>query len=139
MNDKWWWPVEGDPGSYWPIPVDPIDPATLDQFVKAFESIGYIICFNILFENGFEKVAIYVDSSNAPTHASRMLPDGLWTSKLGRAEDISHKAPNVVEGKCYGKAIRFLKRPNDSFIKSLFWRLTYNAKIILRQFGLIPP
>jgi hypothetical protein len=110
-NDKWWWPID-DPCAFWPIPIDPIDPVSLEQFIKAFESEGYLKCDTALFENGFEKVAIYVDASGEPTHAARQLPDGVWTSKMGKGEDIEHDTLQVVEGGQYGTAKAFLKRTN---------------------------
>ena len=111
-KDKWWWPIEGDPCAFWPIPIDRADPVTLKQFIKAFESEGFSVCKDGRFENGFEKVAIYVDTNDEPTHAARMLPSGLWTSKMGRGEDIDHQTPQVLEGKQYGRVKAFLKRPN---------------------------
>jgi len=132
-TDKWWWPVEGDPCAFWPIPIDPIDPVTLEQFIKAFESEGFSVCRNSRFENGFEKVAIYTDSNQEPTHAARLLPSGLWTSKMGRGEDIEHKTLNVVEGKRYGTATAFLKRPNPSCQKpSQLKKLVSHLKWFLR-------
>jgi hypothetical protein len=110
-TDKWWWPID-DPCAFWPIPIDPINPVTLEQFIKAFESEGFSKCRNGRFENGFEKVAIYVDADDEPTHAARWLPKGVWSSKMGQGEDIEHKTLKVVEGKGYGTAKAFLKGPN---------------------------
>jgi len=100
----------------------------LPQFIKAFESQGFSACNDERFENGFEKVAIYVDSNGETTHAARMLPNGHWTSKMGRGEDIEHTTIQVVEGTSYGTAKAFLKRPNPlcqrpSLLKRLFSRL----------------
>lgn len=114
-TDKWWWPVEDDPCAFWPIPIDPLDPVTLNQFIKAFESEGYSVCNHGDFENEFEKVAIYVDGDGEPTHAARLLPSGVWASKMGRFEDIEHETLQVVEGKLYGTAKAFLKRRNPLF------------------------
>lgn len=61
-------------------------------------------------EVGFEKVAIYADDNDVPTHAARSLPHGVWSSKMGDGEDIEHTTLSVVEGRNYGKAKRFLKR-----------------------------
>ena len=116
-TDKWWWPIEGDPDVYWPIAIDPHDPVTLPQFIKAFESLGYSVCRDGRSENGFEKVAIYVDQDGEPQHAARMLTTGVWTSKMGEGEDIEHSAPGVVEGAIYGAAKAYLKRRNPSFWK----------------------
>ena len=109
-DDKWWWP-DGEPDSFWPIPLDRTDPESSWQFIQAFSQEGYSICENGDFEIGYEKVAFFLDSDGV-THAARMLPSGIWTSKLGKGEDIEHKTLQVIEGKQYGKAKFFLKRPN---------------------------
>jgi hypothetical protein len=113
-TDRWWWPIN-DPCAFWPIPIDPIDPVTLPQFIKAFESEGYAVCMDWSYEKGFEKVAIYVDSNDEPTHAARLLPGGVWTSKMGNGEDIEHSTLQVVEGQAYGRAKAFLRRPDPKF------------------------
>jgi hypothetical protein len=113
-TDKWWWPIS-DPGAYWPIPIDPVDPVTLKQFIMAFESQGYSVCRSGRFENGFEKVTIYVDGTGEPTHAARMLETGVWSSKMGRMEDIQHETLQVLEGKAYGSAVAYLKKRNQAF------------------------
>jgi hypothetical protein len=122
--DRWWWPSQGDPCAFWPIPIDVTDPVTLDEFVKAFATEGYVACKGWRFENSFEKVAIFADRNQEPTHAARMLPNGVWTSKMGNAEDIQHLTLRVVEGRQYGNAVQYLKRQNAAFRKSLVWRLT---------------
>jgi len=111
----------------------------LEQFIKAFKSEGFSVCKNGEFENGFEKVAIYVDDSGEPTHAARLLPSGVWTSKLGRGEDIEHETVEVVEGKLYGKAKSFLKRPNPlcqkpNQLKTWFSRLLEFLRTQLKRF-----
>lgn len=45
------------------------------------------------------------------THAARQLPNGLWTSKLGQLEDITHATPQVIAGSDYGEVMQFMKRP----------------------------
>ncbi|MGA9408423.1 MAG: hypothetical protein WBW71_14910 [Bacteroidota bacterium] len=139
-RDNWWWPVD-DPTAFWPIPLDPDDPESLEQFIKAFATEGYYPCEkqNPRFENGFEKVAIFVDGDGV-THAARMLPSGIWTSKMGKGEDIEHKRLKVVEGKEYGKAKTFLKRPNPlcqkpNLLKKLFSRLLEFSRARLKQFS----
>jgi len=108
-QDSWWWP-DGDPTSFWPIPLDKTDPESLFQFIKAFEQEGYVTCENEEFENGFEKVAFFFLNGEV-THAARMLPSGAWTSKLGKGEDIEHTTLGEIEGKAYGSAKAFMKRP----------------------------
>jgi hypothetical protein len=141
-TDKWWWPIEGEPCAFWPIPVNSKDPVTLGEFIKAFESEGFSVCRNSRFENGFEKVAIYVDSDGEPTHAARLLPSGVWTSKMGQGEDIEHETLHVVEGEAYGTAKAFLKRPNPlcrkpNTLKRLLSRQLESLKALLKLFSSI--
>jgi hypothetical protein len=60
--------------------------------------------------DGIEKIAIFVDAKQAPTHAARQLPDGRWTSKFGCLEDMSHLLQQA-EGSFYGKVARYMSRP----------------------------
>ncbi len=137
-EDKWWWPID-DPCAYWPIPIDPIDPVTLEHFIKAFETEGYSVCCDDRFEDGFEKVAIFVDRDGTPTHAARLLPSGVWSSKMGKGEDIEHETLKIVEGNEYGTASQFLKRPNPlcrktNQQKTLFSRLRQFLKALFKTF-----
>ena len=117
-TDNWWWPTDIS-GSFWPkgLPKEFPNQETLGNFIKAFETEGYSVCGDSQFENGFEKVAIFVDGGGTPTHAARMLPSGVWTSKLGKMEDVEHKTLNDVEGRGYGEAKTFLRRINPLFQK----------------------
>lgn len=106
---RWWWPIN-PPFSYWPGEV--ASDVTPQSFIRAFEKLGYKPCEDGRPEEAFEKVAIFVDSSNTPTHMARQLPNGYWTSKLGGLEDIQHETLEQLEGPhpAYGKAAQFLKR-----------------------------
>jgi hypothetical protein len=102
---NFWWP---DGSDHWPTSA-PYE-VTLPAFIRAFETLGYETCDNGDLEAGYEKIVIYVDTNNEPTHAARQLRNGRWTSKLGRNEDIRHNTPTDVAGPCYGLPCRFLKR-----------------------------
>lgn len=107
-TEHWW-----QPGVYWPIPAQPQEYgiAVLEQL---FTSLGYEDCaLNADFEPGFEKVALFAQSLFY-THAARQLPDGKWTSKLGKAEDIEHDTPQDVSGGIYGDVVQIMKRPLSS-------------------------
>jgi len=93
--------------SYWPP--DAAREVTLQAFEQAYGTLGFEKCDTGGLESGFEKIAIYTKSS-APTHAARQLPDGCWTSKLGRCEDIQHDTISGVEGHEYGTVSAFMKR-----------------------------
>lgn len=104
--DEWWWP---DPLGvyYWPDGV--LRAETLEAYYQAFESLGYIRCADGQLEAAVEKVALYV-LNGKPTHGARQLPDGNWTSKLGKWIDITHTLDGL-EGPAYGQVAGFLKRP----------------------------
>lgn len=102
---RWWWPKIP---YYWPsgIPFE----ETLDAFVLAFATLGYVRCLSGEHEVGIEKVAIYVNPSGIPTHAARQLGTGMWTSKLGREHDIVHTLDGLA-GQHYGRVGAFMSRP----------------------------
>jgi hypothetical protein len=113
-TDAPWWPVaEGTEGVFWPKGVDRKE--TLACFIAAYATEGYSPCDSPEPEDGFEKVALYVDAAGVPTHAAKQLPWGSWTSKLGDWEDIEHKRLASLEGgsdhSAYGKVAQVLKRP----------------------------
>ncbi len=102
-----WWPGYID--YYWPPGIS--DTEEIASFVEAFELIGYSICADGSFEQGFEKVAIYASKNGAPIHAARQLRSGKWTSKMGDFEDIEHDHYDNVNGPSYGAAAAFMRRP----------------------------
>lgn len=105
-NDRKWWPDRMQQ-HYWPKEVP--RESTLEAFIKAFETLGYEGCDNGNAESGFQKIAIYTNAINRPTHAARQLPAGNWTSKLGDWIDISHDLEDL-NGTQYGKPVHFMKR-----------------------------
>jgi len=108
-TERWWWPLAGS-FAYWPsnVPVQ----ETLDAFIKAFGTLGFIPCENKNIEHGLEKIAMYVDDTGKPTHAARQLPNGRRTSKLGQGQDIEHELDGLT-GPLYGTVAQVLKRPID--------------------------
>ncbi|MFM6208993.1 hypothetical protein, partial [Planktothrix sp.] len=84
-NDRWWQPIPGEQ-FYWPEGVPQEE--TITAYIQAYQTLGYEICQGDGLEVGYQKIAIYVDSSGTPTHAARQLVNGKWTSKLGWLEDI---------------------------------------------------
>lgn len=110
-DDAPWWPLGVAP-YHWPegLPAQPPGEETAENFIKAFESEKYELCADGEIEAGFEKVAIYLNQNQKPTHAARSLPSGVWTSKLGDEEDIEHKTLEAVGGQWYGTAAVFLRR-----------------------------
>ncbi len=102
---RWWWPTGL---SYWPVGAAREE--TVEAFVAAFRTLGYATCATGELEAGLEKVALFADGS-VLTHMARQLPNGSWTSKLGKSWDIAHMEPEEVGGKIYGAPILFLARP----------------------------
>jgi len=107
VSNKLMWP--GVPGYHWPSEVVGVD--KLEALKQLYLNEGYEECDNGQRENGFEKVAIYVNEEG-PQHAARQLESGRWTSKLGRREDIEHYTLETLEGRVYGKATVFLRKRN---------------------------
>ena len=108
-DDRWWDPT--DPDQYWPdgVPRE----LTLEAFIQAYQTIGYVPGDSVEFESGFQKIAIYTKPSGepdgVPTHVVRQLPNGRWTSKLGNLEDIEHELDGL-RGFYYGAVAQILKR-----------------------------
>ena len=115
IKGRWMWPPKGAPAyldavTFWPNENSSFD---VSEFMKAFkEGKGSELCDNAEFEEGFQKIALYVkEGTTECTHAARQLTTGLWTSKLGQIEDIQHGTPYTIEGKWYGKVYCIMKRP----------------------------
>ncbi|NEO72041.1 hypothetical protein [Moorena sp. SIO3H5] len=105
-TQRWWWP---DPmkESYWPVNVPRVE--TLLAFIKAFETLGYVICETPDLEENYQKIAIYM-LTDQPTHVARQLLNGKWTSKLGQDEDIEHDTLEGLTGERYGQVAQVMKR-----------------------------
>lgn len=106
-TEAWWWP-DSQYLYYWPPQI--LRTETLEAFIRAYEILGYTLCDNAVYEEGFEKIVIYVDSNGKPTHVARQLSSGSWTSKLGRLEDIEHTTLDNLVGSHYGSVAAILKR-----------------------------
>ncbi|MFB2918410.1 DUF7689 domain-containing protein [Aerosakkonema funiforme] len=108
VDDRPWWPIDLPP-YYWP---EEPRVESLAAFISVFQSLGYQVCDNSDREIGFEKVAIYIDEDEIPTHIARQLPSGEWTSKCGDLEDIIHTLEGL-EGSypAYGRVACVMKRP----------------------------
>ncbi len=104
---RWWWPKTP---YFWPegIPFE----ETLDAFVRAYGTLGYVRCDTGDREAGVEKIAIYISASGIPTHAARQLGTGMWTSKLGCEHDIAHTVDGLA-GRRYGRIGAFVCRPRE--------------------------
>ena len=95
-------------GTYWPPGV--IALSTVGAHIAAFATLGYEPCDSPDYEDGYRKVAIYTTPDGTPVHAARQVAPGVWTSKIGGAEDIEHDAPDRLAGTIYGTPTVWLKR-----------------------------
>jgi hypothetical protein len=107
-DDRWWWP-DAAGVSYWPAGVPREE--TLPAFAAAFATLGFAPSANPNLEPGVIKIALYA-RSGIPTHASRQLPNGNWTSKLGQSEDIEHTFASLA-GSVYGDVAMILAKPSS--------------------------
>lgn len=104
FSDRWFWP---SPNYYWPegIPVVPTEAA----FEAAYKTLGFEKAEKMEDDTqSADWIAVFVQG-NFVTHASRLLPNGFWTSKLGRGVDIEHSL-SALEGSEYGKVAFYMKR-----------------------------
>lgn len=104
-NSRWWWP-DANLIYYWPKSVP--RSSDLRCFTLMLNTFGYSVCYSKSVENNFQKIALYGHGTNV-THASRQLPNGKWTSKLGSNHDIEHTYEGLDMGD-YGGIIAIFKK-----------------------------
>jgi hypothetical protein len=114
-TDAW---VQAPPDGLWPDKV--LDDGSLQAAIALFESIGFTCTdiHDVHLENGVLKIAIYGDADGY-THASRQLPNGKWTSKIGKLQDIEHDSPDDLtsvadwigtgKDRAYGELMRIMR------------------------------
>lgn len=68
------------------------------------------ICNNGDIERGKEKIVLYENNEKDFAHIARQLPNGNWTSKMGRLEDIEHYSVEALSGEFYGKPVLYMQR-----------------------------
>ena len=107
-SDIKYWPDDSDMGDDCEWPNDIKRGNNMDSFINLFESIGYIICDNENFEQGYEKICIY-EKDDVPKHAAKQLLNGNWSSKLGDYFDVEHSISALLDGR-YGNISVFMKR-----------------------------
>jgi hypothetical protein len=100
-----WDPVE-DEDYYWPAGAP--REYTLDAYLRAFELSGFAPCEGDAVEDGYDKIAIYVNADGS-VHAARQVDGLYWKSKLGKLHDIQHPLNALVEE--YGEVQGFMRRP----------------------------
>lgn len=112
-QEEWWWPdTMGQ--EFWPAEAPREE--SIGAFLIAFSLFGYKVCDDPSYEEGFDKIAIYVNPSNdKPTHVARIKHD-CCTSKIGSSEDIDHFTLEGLAGRypAYGRIHCFMKRISKS-------------------------
>lgn len=100
--------INPHPDYFWPSKLPYSD--KLNIFRKLYETYGYKVCEDDEYEEGFEKIAIYVmENTNTVTHAARQLKSGKWTSKLGEYKDIEHTLEGLTKSS-FGEIAVVMKR-----------------------------
>ncbi len=72
------------------------------NLIAVFALLGYVTSERDDEGVGTERLALFANEHGEPTHVARQLPSGVWTSKLGSAEDIEHDSLAALEGPIYG-------------------------------------
>jgi hypothetical protein len=104
-NSRWY---EPDPFGYYYWPDEVAREYTIEAYVGLYEFLGYEKCESGNIEDGFIKIAVFANE-HMPTHAARQLPNGNWTSKLGKNIDVEHTIYSI-EGGAYGQVIQYLRK-----------------------------
>lgn len=103
---RWWTYITGE-GYYWPEYASRTP--FIASLVEVFTGLGYEICPDAGVEDGCEKVVLY-RIGDRWTHAARQLPNGMWSSKMGPDEDISHATPESLDAESYGSVRCIMRR-----------------------------
>lgn len=102
-NQRKWWPSRW---AFWPIDYE--GKTELEAFEDWFVADGWEETSDSLVEEGYEKIALYT-LDGEPKHAARLLPNGLWTSKLGSSLDLSHGFADL-DGPAYGSVFKIFRK-----------------------------
>ncbi len=110
-DHRFWWP-DSQNTAHWPEEIERKN--TLGNFISAFNLLGYYCCDTLEYEEGYEKIAIFISNdNNKPTHAARQINSKLWASKLGASVDIEHTIESLIGG-YYGNVGVVMKRPRQA-------------------------
>jgi len=114
-TQRWWEPygvIVPAPYPHYHWPQDVPHDTTPQTYVRLFETYGFVITENSDFEDGYEKLAIYVFDEQF-RHVARQLRNGSWTSKIGQQEDIQHEIVDLESNSNkyhYGEVSLYMKR-----------------------------
>lgn len=82
------------------------------EMTRFSRSCSYSRCDDDAAESGYEKIAIYAFIGQF-THVAKQLPDGRWTSKMGKGERITHPSLSSLAGGIYGNVHCIMRRPSE--------------------------
>ena len=114
-NHTWWEPYDPwkfdphDEPRYWP-PEAPNE-FSIEAYIIAFGTRGYVECDSEEWDPGYQKIAIYLGYDYEPSHVALLIEPGKWSSKIGEWEDITHYSLTVLEGDKYGEVFTIMRRP----------------------------
>ncbi|RIK80189.1 MAG: hypothetical protein DCC68_11550 [Planctomycetota bacterium] len=98
---------------YWPDGV----PRTgcLTSLIAAYQTKGFEICDEapLEYDQSFDKVVLYgvqTGSGHEWQHAAKLMPNGMWSSKLGNWVDIQHEQPEHVNHADYGEPLVYMRK-----------------------------
>jgi hypothetical protein len=103
---KWW---EPDPMNqyYWPSGLRRND-YSVEAYKDMFENLGYESSSGEEGEKGYVKIALF-SKGTLFKHVSWQRESGIWTSKLGKLQDIDHLLGSL-SGSIYGSPTIFLRK-----------------------------
>jgi len=107
-----WDPFQYGGKYYWPPNIKRDD--NPDTWEKIFLAHGFERTESRGVENGFEKVAIYIDLTDMSANHIAMSNGQEWISKLGKGQDIMPASLDLLEGDQgdeYGLVDRILRKP----------------------------
>ncbi len=104
-SERWW---EPDSWGYYYWPSEAPRTYSLEAYIRAFESLGFVECTDDSLESDLKKIAIYAVGFR-PTHAARQMRSGFWSSKIGKSVDIEHTLEGL-EGSFYGQVALIMRR-----------------------------
>lgn len=111
---RWWEPygvILPSPSPPYRWPEDLPHNKRSSTYVRFFELHGYQVAYDDSVEPGFRKIAIYVENDEF-RHVARQEPNGLWSSKIGPQEDITHELRALESSGLYGYGVAsiFMKK-----------------------------
>jgi hypothetical protein len=101
---QWAWfdPEKGCVGYFWPHGIE--RELSIPAIRKVLAHFGFNKeSNNAEWEEGFLKVAVFIDADGVPSHYARQLENGKWTSKFGELIDVEHDDLECIKCVEYGE------------------------------------